>query len=93
MEARPIYVPTDFGLTVVKRTETQVWCRGYGPDQYVYYAQQGPKEFLGGTFAVESYKELEKYAFRCVLQSMRIISAATPFPTYSDTAKSDFASA
>jgi catechol 2,3-dioxygenase-like lactoylglutathione lyase family enzyme len=50
----------DFGMHVVKKTETQRWYRGYGPDQYVYYAQQGPKKFLGGTFQVESFQDLEK---------------------------------
>lgn len=49
-------------MTVIKKTETQRWYRGYGPDQYVYYAQQGPKKYLGGTFEVESMEELEKYA-------------------------------
>ncbi|KAK2807301.1 hypothetical protein FQN50_005455 [Emmonsiellopsis sp. PD_5] len=50
----------DFGMHVAKKTDTKVWYRGYGPDQYVYYAQKGPKKFLGGTFEVESYAELEK---------------------------------
>ena len=50
----------DFGMHVVKRTEDRVWYRGYGPDQYVYYAQKGPKKFLGGTFEVESEADLEK---------------------------------
>jgi hypothetical protein len=49
-------------MHVVKKTETRLWYRGYGPDQYVYYAQQGPKKYLGGAFEVESYEELEKYA-------------------------------
>lgn len=52
----------DFGMTVAKKTETQRWFKGYGPDQYVYYAQQGPKAFLGGAFEVQSYAELEKAA-------------------------------
>ena len=52
---------TDFGLTVVKKTETEAWYRGYGADQYVYYIRKGPREFLGGAFAVESFEELEKY--------------------------------
>ena len=47
-------------MTVIKKTETQRWYRGYGPDQYVYYAQQGPMKYLGGTFEVESMGELEK---------------------------------
>lgn len=54
---------SDFGMQVVKKTPTQRWYRGYGPDQYVYYAQEGPKRYLGGTFEVESYEELEKYGF------------------------------
>ena len=52
----------DFGMTVAQKTDTQRWYRGYGPDQYVYYAQQGPKKFLGGTFEVQSYADLEKAA-------------------------------
>jgi len=50
----------DFGMSVAKKTDTQCWYKGYGSDQYVYYAQQGEKKFLGGTFEVESYAELEK---------------------------------
>jgi hypothetical protein len=50
----------DFGMHVVKRTENQVWYRGYGPDQYVYYAQKGEKKFLGGAYEVESEAELLK---------------------------------
>ncbi len=50
----------DFGLHVMKKTETEMWYRGYGPDQYVYYARQGPKAFLGGSFEVESYEDLTK---------------------------------
>jgi len=47
-------------MHVVKRTETERWYRGYGPDQYVYYARQGPEKYLGGVFEVESREELEK---------------------------------
>lgn len=50
----------DFGLRVIKKTDTERWYGGYGPDQYVYYAREGPRKFLGGTFEVESYAELEK---------------------------------
>lgn len=52
----------DFGMHVVKRTEDKIWYRGYGPDQYVYYAQKGEKKFLGGAFEVESAAELDKAA-------------------------------
>jgi len=50
----------DFGMTVVKKTDDEIWFGGYGPDHYVYYARRGPKQFLGGTFEVESYEDLEK---------------------------------
>ncbi|KAF7563741.1 hypothetical protein G7046_g422 [Stylonectria norvegica] len=50
----------DFGMRVVKKTEDKMWFQGYGVDQYVYYAQKGPKRFLGGTFEVESYEDLVK---------------------------------
>lgn len=55
----------DFGMHVVKQDEKgeRIWYRGYGSDQYVYYAQKGEeRKFLGGTFEVESYQELEKAA-------------------------------
>ncbi|KAF4219348.1 hypothetical protein CNMCM8980_003079 [Aspergillus fumigatiaffinis] len=53
----------DFGMYVAKRTATQVWYRGYGTDQYVYYAQKGEeKNFLGGTYEVEEFADLEKAA-------------------------------
>lgn len=52
----------DFGMHLVKSADDKRWFRGYGPDQYVYYAQRGPKKFLGGTYEVESYADLEKAA-------------------------------
>lgn len=52
----------DFGMTVAHKTESARWFKGYGEDQYVYYAQKGEKKFLGGCFEVESYAELEKAA-------------------------------
>lgn len=49
-------------MKVVKKTDKEVWYRGYGTDPYVYYACKGPKkEFLGGTFEVESHQDLERY--------------------------------
>ena len=53
----------DFGMHIAKRSDdgTKIWFKGYGPDQYVYYAQAGEsKAFLGGSFEVESYSDLEK---------------------------------
>ncbi len=44
----------------MKQTDTEIWFRGYGEDQYVYYARQGPKTFLGGAFEVASFQDLEK---------------------------------
>ncbi|KAL4941278.1 hypothetical protein BDV06DRAFT_212813 [Aspergillus oleicola] len=52
----------DFGMVVAHRTNSKVWFRGYGPDAYVYYAQKGPKAFLGGTYEVDSYQDLENDA-------------------------------
>ncbi|KAH8689430.1 Glyoxalase/Bleomycin resistance protein/Dihydroxybiphenyl dioxygenase [Talaromyces proteolyticus] len=52
----------DFGMHVAKRTVDEVWYRGYGHDQYVYYARQGPKKFLGGAYEVETFEDLEKAA-------------------------------
>ncbi|CAM0141657.1 hypothetical protein VKS41_000769 [Umbelopsis sp. WA50703] len=52
----------DFGMIIARQTDDKVWFRGYSTDQYVYYAQKGPKQFLGGTFEVESYGDLEKVA-------------------------------
>ncbi|KAK4888512.1 hypothetical protein LTR27_012573 [Elasticomyces elasticus] len=54
----------DFGMHIAKKSEDgeRIWYRGYGTTQYVYYAQRGPKKFLGGTFEVESHAELEKAA-------------------------------
>jgi hypothetical protein len=50
----------DFGMSIAGKADGKCWFKGYGDDQYVYYAQQGDKKFLGGTFEVESYAELEK---------------------------------
>lgn len=52
----------DFGMHIAKETDDKIWFRGYGDDQYVYYAQKGEKKFLGGCFEVESYEDLEKAA-------------------------------
>ncbi|KAI8579494.1 hypothetical protein K450DRAFT_288180 [Umbelopsis ramanniana AG] len=52
----------DFGMIVTKKSEDKVWFRGYSSDQYVYYAEKGERQFLGGTFEVESFADLEKAA-------------------------------
>lgn len=51
---------SDFGMTIAKQTDDEIWYRGYGVDPYVYYAKKGPKQFLGGAFEVESYQDLER---------------------------------
>ena len=63
---------SDFGMTLVKKTENERWFRGYGTDQYTYYAREGPKRFLGGAWEVESYEELEKYVLECLFQPFRV---------------------
>ena len=47
-------------MVVAKKGSDKIWFRGYGADPYVYYAQEGPAEFLGGAFVVEGYADLEK---------------------------------
>lgn len=49
-------------MEVAKRTETEIWYRGYGTDNYVYYASKGEKKFLGGAFEVASREHLDKAA-------------------------------
>ncbi|KAG7406687.1 Metapyrocatechase 2 [Fusarium oxysporum f. sp. rapae] len=52
----------DFGLTEISREDNLIYFGGFGPDPYVYVAEQasGPKRaFLGGTWAVESAKDLD----------------------------------
>ncbi|KAJ5733558.1 Glyoxalase/Bleomycin resistance protein/Dihydroxybiphenyl dioxygenase [Penicillium malachiteum] len=50
----------DFGMQIAKKTEEEIWFKGYGPDQYVYYARKGPKKFLGGTFEAQSEEDFDK---------------------------------
>ncbi|OCT49465.1 trihydroxytoluene oxygenase [Cladophialophora carrionii] len=43
--------------------DKKIWWKGYGKYPYVYVVEKGDKpKFLGGTFRVESYAELEKAA-------------------------------
>ena len=53
-------------MYIAKEMETQIWYRGYGSDPYVYYAQKGPKKFLGGTFEVETFEDLMKYFYDAI---------------------------
>jgi len=54
----------DFGMHIVKKTDDKIWWRGYGSEPYVYVVEKGPeKKYLGGSWTVESYAELEKYGF------------------------------
>lgn len=47
-------------MQVAKQTEDEIWLKGYGLDQYVYYAHRGPKKFLGGTFEAQDRVEFDK---------------------------------
>ena len=51
---------TDFGMQVAQRTDDEVWFKGYGSDQYVYYARKGPKQFLGGSFEAKSQADFDR---------------------------------
>lgn len=52
-------------MRIAKQSEHKIWFKGYGPDPYVYVVQKGdgPK-FLGSTFIVESYADLERLVWR-----------------------------
>ncbi|EWZ00187.1 hypothetical protein FOYG_00076 [Fusarium oxysporum NRRL 32931] len=51
----------DFGMTIAHENEKRMYWKGYGPYPYVYVVEKGDKPgFLGGTFRVDSYAELEK---------------------------------
>lgn len=50
----------DFGMVAVKQTDDRAWFRGTSSDSFVYYAQKGPRKFLGGTFEVDTYDDLVK---------------------------------
>lgn len=63
ISGKPTLIQPDFGMRIAKRTENKIWFKGYGPDPYVYVIQKGAEtKFLGGTFIVESFSDLE----RCV---------------------------
>ena len=47
-------------MEIVKKTEDQIWFKGYGPDQYVYYARKGRKKFLGGAFEAQSKEDFDR---------------------------------
>lgn len=48
-------------MRIAKQTENKIWFKGYGPDPYVYVVRKGAEpKFLGGTFIVERYSDLEK---------------------------------
>ncbi|KAJ4184677.1 hypothetical protein NW759_017019 [Fusarium solani] len=51
----------DFGMQVAKRQDDKIWFKGYGPHPYVYVVVKGDEtKFLGGTFTVERYSDLER---------------------------------
>lgn len=47
-------------MDAARQQGDEIWFKGYGPDQYVYYVRKGEKKFLGGVFEVESKEELER---------------------------------
>jgi catechol 2,3-dioxygenase-like lactoylglutathione lyase family enzyme len=57
----------DFGLIPVKKELNRIYFGGYGIDPYVYVAEQSPdskNRFLGGTWTVNTAKDLEIAANR-----------------------------
>ncbi|KAJ5998364.1 Glyoxalase/Bleomycin resistance protein/Dihydroxybiphenyl dioxygenase [Penicillium sp. IBT 35674x] len=66
----------DFGMEVAKKTEEEIWFRGYGPDQYVYYARKGPKKFLGGVFEAQSKEDFDRAASLPTASAVEALSQA-----------------
>jgi catechol 2,3-dioxygenase-like lactoylglutathione lyase family enzyme len=55
----------DFGLRIVRKRDSTIYFAGYGIDPYCYVAEQSPEQkrkFLGGTWVVASYADLETAA-------------------------------
>jgi hypothetical protein len=55
----------DFGLIENNRTPSRIYYRGIGVQPYIYVAEKSPdsqRHFLGGTWVVESAKDLQKAA-------------------------------
>jgi hypothetical protein len=58
--SKVILICVDFGMQIAQRTDDEIWFKGYGSDQYVYYARKGPKQFLGGTFEAQSQEDFDR---------------------------------
>ena len=55
----------DFGLVEAERTASRVYMRGFGVQPFVYVAEQSPdgkRHFMGGTWAVREFQDLETAA-------------------------------
>lgn len=51
----------DFGMQIAHESDKRIWWKGYGPHPYVYVVEKGDEtKYLGATFSVESYEDLEK---------------------------------
>lgn len=59
-------------MSVAAKAEGKRWFKGYGSDQYVYYAQSGENKFLGGCFEVAGWSDLEKYVDRQVCRTFGV---------------------
>lgn len=50
----------DFGFSVTKQTENEIYYRGYGTEPFLYCARRGTEDAFGGTgWAVDSMEDLE----------------------------------
>jgi len=50
----------DFGFSVVTKTDSQIYYRGYGTEPFVYCATKGEEDAFGGTgWVVDSLEDLE----------------------------------
>lgn len=75
---KPSLIQPDFGMRIAKQTEHKIWFKDYGPDPYVYVIQKGAEtKFLGGTFIVESFSDLERCV--CGLRDVQGLSSNVMF--------------
>jgi hypothetical protein len=47
-------------MQIAKQSESEIWFKGYGSDQYVFYARKGPELFLGDAVEGPSQKWFKK---------------------------------
>ncbi|WP_435417917.1 VOC family protein [Parerythrobacter aurantius] len=59
--ARQLRFLEDFGMSIARQSDSDLYMRGCGVDPFVYHARKGPKSrFVGVGFVVESHDDFER---------------------------------